>query len=149
MVQDIINQFDELISVYKELLKLSEDKFIHLKKREILELDGINQKEKLKAVELDKGLNALRGKVKKALIEKNINGEKLSELYPHINQVDKERLLACQQTAFNFEKKLKNSTIMNQCLVKAMMQTSQTVVDTWVHVANTKNQKNSFVNKKL
>jgi hypothetical protein len=73
----------------------------------------------------------------------------LSAILPYVSIVERELLIEWQQKAFNNEKKFKNNTKMIQCLAEAMMDCSQTIVDTWVHVANQENRNNSFVNRKL
>jgi hypothetical protein len=149
VVQEVIKQFERVNICYEELITISENIFLLLKQRKFQALDIANREEINGVVKLQTELESLKEKVIKACEQRGDRTNKLSSLLPLLNAEERGKLLACQTTAFNYEKKLKNNTKMNQCLVEAMMNSSQTIVDTWVHIAKEEKQNNSFVNKKL
>ena len=149
MIQTIIKRFEDINQTYEMLLLNSEAIFVSLKTKEFEELDLLNGKRAAGLQELEEKLVQLKNEISLACSQLHIKEIGIRSLEPYMNLSEKEQIMAHQRDAFHFEKKLKNNTKVNQCLVEAMMACSQTIVETWVHVASQENQTNAFMNKKF
>lgn len=150
MIIKIVEQFNQVNNSYENLVQLTEKTFSCLKTKNFKDLDACNKQEILRTVELKERLSNLKEIIIKECEDKGIEEGKLSALFPFMTIEEKENVMACQKTAFHYEQKLKDNLKMNNCLAQAMMQTTKTVVDSWVYFANEERKNgNTLINKKF
>lgn len=149
MEQKIIKSFEQTISIYETLLTVSEQIYQALKTKEFQTLEELNAMNQEMSTALRVSLGLLKEEIQSLCQKKGLKEEKLGALLMVCEPNIKQKLMACHETAFVYEQKLKNNTKINQCLVETMMNCSQTVVDSWVHVSNKQNKKNTLINKKI
>ena len=148
-MENVMETFEQLHQTYQRLIENSEEIFHALKHKDFPQLKLLNLKQLRGNDELMVHLTTLGNQVTEVCQSHGIGEAKLSSLLPLASLVEKERLLEHQQRAFQAEKQFKNNAHINQVLAEAMMSCSQTIVDTWVHVAQMENKNNSFVNRKM
>lgn len=149
MMENVMETFNQLHESYGTLIANSESIFLALKNKDFSELKRLNFRQVNENEQLVERLEQLGTHIAKACAEYGESEAKISSLLPHLRKEEREEILEHQNRAFHAEKKFKNNAHINQILAEAMMSCSQTIVDTWVHVAQIENKNNAFVNRKL
>jgi hypothetical protein len=150
MVQNILNQFQQVIRVYEHLNQVASDIFSALEEKNYSLLDRLNKEELSLASQLTMELKSLKAFIEEACDKKGVVTKRLQSLFPYMTAKEKEMVASSQLIAIQYEEELKNKTKMNQYVVEAMLGCSQIIIDTWVHIAKRDNvQTNRLINEEF
>ena len=127
MENKIVKQFQDIISFYEKVIGESELLYQVLLERNVTEVDSLNKKTMMMGFELKQKIEAMKKEVEKQCVLHQIEDKNLTNLFPYCSTEEVEKMMACRETAFHFEKKLKNITKMIKCKSIAYIETSQVV----------------------
>lgn len=134
MVSELIKQFEKINSLYEKMLELTDESFHALKTKKLDKRYELQIEEDKTHKEMALCFRGLKEIVAVLCKEAGCEEEKIQSLLPFLSVEDKERVLACQKTAFHYDKKLQNNLKTTLCLTKAMMEVNQQEIDAAIYL---------------
>jgi hypothetical protein len=151
MAKEIVDCFNQVNKSYESLIQKSSSKFHALKRNDFDELAKSHEEEKKAYMKLVLEQKKLKEVIVQKCGQKGLSDKKLNNLIPYFKIEEKEKVRACQQTAFTYAQKLKNVLASNAQLSQSLMQVVQNELDIAMHMAQHENRgsKSFFINENL
>jgi len=150
MFQKIINQFEDVNGKLGKLIETTEAKFNSMKVQNMEQTKKLEKEEMLLIFDLHEAEKKLESTIKALCGEKSLKEEKITSLLPFMDAMEKEKIMACQTTAIQFARKVKNNLKMNECLALAFLESDRIVMESIAHIATEEQLGNSlFMNEEF
>lgn len=150
MKNKILNQFQDIISFYEKVIGELEELYNAMVDKEHEKIEALNKKTMMMDFELKQKIEAMEKEVKNECEKRGITDKKLINLFPYYETKEVEKMMACRETAFHFEKKLNDITKKIKSKAIAHMETSQIMIDVSVHIAKEEHKgSNLFLNQEF